>query len=81
MSHIEKAKAAINDRLAAAYRHRGDLVMYHHECKEVLAIVVRTLADENLRRTNHSLRLLVELAGKTIDALEKLDNDEQARLD
>lgn len=77
MSHIEKAKAAINDRLAAAYRHRGDPVMHHSELKGVLAIIVRMLADPNMRH----VRLLQDLASKTLKAIAKVENDEPARLD
>lgn len=77
MSHIEKAKAAINDRLAAAYRHREDPAIYHSELKGVLLIIVRMLADPNMRH----VRLLQDLASKTLKAIAKVDNDEPARLD
>jgi hypothetical protein len=79
VSHIETAKAAINDRLAAAYRHRGDPVMHHSELKEALATVVRIVADPRLQP--YSLRVLHDLAKKTLDAVEKVQNDEPARLD
>lgn len=81
MSHIEKAKAAINDRLAAAYGHRSDPIMHHSECKEALAVVVRLIEDYGRRPTASARDQLVWLARDTLAALEKLDNGQRARLD
>ena len=81
MSHIEKAKAAINERLAVAYDHRGDPVVHHNECKEALAVVVRLIGDYGPRPTPFILNTLAKLARDTLTALEKLDNGEHVRLD
>jgi len=84
MSHIEKAKAEINEHLAVAYEHRGDPIMHHSRTRAACEVVLRTLVNETLTQPGISpftLRLLQNLAKKTLEAVEKLDNGERARLD